>query len=74
MKKLTLEKLADIIKDSIDSLSEAVLKGFTKVHDELNLLKQGQEDIVLRLDQKANAFDLRSLDKKVSEIDEKMNQ
>lgn len=70
--KLTLEKFAILVKQCFDELSEKiniVSDGLKILRDEmkhdfniighrLNHLEQGQENIILRLDSKANKIDV----------------
>lgn len=63
--KKEFQSLAQIVKKGFDHVDEK----FTEVGKELQGLKQGQEDIKLRLDQVAYRFELQALEKRVKKLE-----
>lgn len=68
--KTTVNELAI----SVEKLTLAVAKGFTaiderfeEVRSDISLLKMGQEDIIMRLDNKVNKIDLPYFKKKLKD-------
>lgn len=65
---ITNEDLALIIKkgfDGVDEKFEGVDKRLSNLEQGQKNLEQGQDDIKMRLDSKANAFEVIELDKRV---------
>ncbi len=57
--------IATTVVDPMNEGFDKVDRRFDKVETRLNNLEQGQEEILLKLDNKANAFELKALEKKV---------
>jgi polyhydroxyalkanoate synthesis regulator phasin len=83
MAKITLEKLAE----SIDTLATMVKKGFDaidakfgqvetkfgQIETRLTNIEQGQEDVILKLDNFAYKFEVKELQKRVTKLERKYN-
>ncbi len=83
MTKITIEKLAGMIKtgfDAVDQRFDAVDKRFDEVGKRFDIvekaivtLAQGQEDIKLRLSNVAYRFELQELEQRVKKLETKLS-
>ena len=60
----------DSVDDKFKVMGSKMDKGFDKVNKDIVELKQGQEDIKLRLDQHAYSFDVKALTVRVKALEE----
>lgn len=75
MTKITIEKLAGMVKagfDSVDKRFDEVDKRFDRVEKAIVTLAQGQEDIKLRLSNVAYRFELQELEQRVKRLEAKL--
>jgi hypothetical protein len=70
MAKMTLEKLAVIIKSGFDSVETRLLN----IENRTSSLEIGQEDILIKLDNYAYKFEVNDLKKRVTKIEQKMHK
>lgn len=68
MSKITLKTL----NTSIEQLAAIMLKSFEAVDKRFDAMDLDLEDIKLRLDNKADRFELKELDKRVTRIETKV--
>lgn len=65
---ITIDELAGIIKNEFDGVG----KRFDKMEGQLKDLKQGQENIELKLTNVAYRFELQNLEMKVKKLSERV--
>lgn len=70
MVKMTLEKLAVMIKSGFDSVEARLLN----IENRTSSLEIGQEDILMKLDNYAYKFEVNDLRKRVAKIEQKINK
>lgn len=73
---MKISELAIIIKNSFESLEEGLSKRFSQIDqrfdaidDRFDLIDGDLEDVKLRLDNKANKFELKELDNRVEKLE-----
>jgi phage shock protein A len=73
--KMTLEKLGTMVNSGFSSLQEqinTVKVNLGALEFDIKSLKQGQETILLRLDQYAYKIDVDNLNRRVSRLEERI--
>ncbi len=70
-KNVTLDDLATMVKGGFDEVNKKMDDGFNAVNGRLSSLEQGQEEIILKLDNVAYRFELVALQKRVEELEKR---
>jgi hypothetical protein len=71
-KNTTLDGLAIMVKNGFDDLQGQINNGFSAVKTDTKELKEGQEEIKLRLDNVAYRFELVELQKRVDLLEKRV--
>jgi hypothetical protein len=77
MAKMTLEKLATMIKHGFDSVENRLFNvevRLENIENRTSCLEIGQEDILLKLDNYSYKFEVNDLKKRVAKIEQKMHK
>lgn len=59
-------------KTTTDDLARMVKDGFDSVEKRLDKVEEGQEEILLKLDNKADRFEVKDLEKRTGKIESKL--
>lgn len=76
----TKQDVKDIVKDGVEDLARIIVatvvepmnERFDKVDTRLGNLEQGQEEILLKLDNKADKFEVKDLQKRINRAEGKL--
>ena len=71
-KKLTIDDLGIMVKQGFDEVHQEMKYGFDKVGREIKELKQGQENIELKLSNVAYRFELEEVKQRVIVLEKKL--